>query len=194
MGALRKKIRRFIVHGVLHADDSPHVLALGVSIGVFFAFLPLIGLQMFLAIGAAALLRANKAVCVPLVWITNPLTITPIYYFCWRTGLLALRTPAADGKERLDEIVRFAAQGSLLDLQFWSDLFLLLMGLGKELWLGSLIISIVFSVPSYFLVRWAVSAHRQRRQRRIQRRMNRRKNTSRPESARAKIARQSEPA
>ena len=190
MGALRKKIRRFIVHGLLHADDSPHVLAMGVSIGVFFAFLPLLGLQTFLAIGAAALLRANKAICVPLVWITNPLTIGPIYYYCWRTGLLALRTPAADGEERLHDLARFAAQASVLELQFWSDLFHMLMGLGTELWVGCLIISVALSVPSYFLVRWAVSAHRERRQRR----KLRRKGTIQSPSARAKIARQSEPA
>ena len=57
------------------------------------AFLPLVGFQTAIAIGLAALFRANKAVCVPIVWITNPLTLVPIYGGCLALGGWILASP-----------------------------------------------------------------------------------------------------
>ena len=77
--AIWRKSRRFIVHRVLHADDTPHRIALGVAAGLFIGLTPTVGFQMVLAVALAAALRANKVVCIPMVWITNPFTIIPIY-------------------------------------------------------------------------------------------------------------------
>ena len=85
------KIERFLVYRVLSINDSPHRIALSVAIGIFITWTPTIGLQMMLTIALCFLLRANKLVGVPFVWISNPLTIVPIYapnYFvgCWILG------------------------------------------------------------------------------------------------------------
>lgn len=63
-------------------DDpiQPHRVALGAALGMFVAFTPTIGFQMVIVLALAALFRANKLVGVPLVWISNPLTIPPIFY------------------------------------------------------------------------------------------------------------------
>ena len=80
------RVRRFVLRSLLHTDDPPHELALGVAIGVFVTFTPTVGFQMVLTVFLAWLLRANKAVGVPIVWITNPATIIPIYYSCYVVG------------------------------------------------------------------------------------------------------------
>ena len=39
--------------------DTPHALAVGVAVGVFFGFVPLLGLKTLLALGVTRLLRGN---------------------------------------------------------------------------------------------------------------------------------------
>jgi uncharacterized protein len=45
-------------------------------------YMPPIG-QMFMAAAAAIVLRVNLPISVALVWITNPLTIPPMFYFAY---------------------------------------------------------------------------------------------------------------
>lgn len=60
-------------------------LAKGIAIGLFVAFVPL-PIQMIIAAALAVLFSANLPVSVSLVWVTNPLTIPPLYYFCYKIG------------------------------------------------------------------------------------------------------------
>lgn len=55
------------------------------SVGLFCAWIP-IPFQMFVAAGLAILFRVNVPLSVVLVWITNPLTITPMFYFAYAVG------------------------------------------------------------------------------------------------------------
>ena len=67
----------------------------GLAAGMFFAFVP-VPWQMLLAATAAALLRFNMPVAVAMVWITNPLTIPPIFFACYQFGAWLLGTPPLD--------------------------------------------------------------------------------------------------
>lgn len=60
--------------------------------GAVLALLPLYGLQAGLAFAAALLVRGNLTVMVGLQFITNPLTIGPIYYFTYRVGMWLIAT------------------------------------------------------------------------------------------------------
>jgi len=82
----KRQIRHFVFHSILHADDPPHRLALGIAIGTFVTFTPTVGLQMMIVVFLAWLFRANKVVGLPIVWISNPVTIMPIFYTCYRLG------------------------------------------------------------------------------------------------------------
>ncbi len=174
-----RKFRRFLIHNVLHADDTPHRIAWGVAIGVFIAFTPTVGIQMFLAVAIAAALRANKVVCIPMVWITNPVTILPIYALCHRLGS-GLWEPSSGGQVGTGHVISLMDQirtlgvARVVELSFWKDVFFGLTMVGAELWIGCLIVGFIAGTISYFASRWAVTVYRQRRRERIELRASRR--------------------
>lgn len=69
-----------------------HSVAKAVSIGLFVSFLPLPG-HMIMAALLAILLHANLLISVALVWVSNPLTMGPMYYLGYKIGTLILQTP-----------------------------------------------------------------------------------------------------
>ena len=62
------------------------------ALGIFLAFVP-VPFQMVLAAIAAILFRVNILIAVSTVWITNPITIPPIFFFCYKLGAWLLDTP-----------------------------------------------------------------------------------------------------
>ncbi|MEQ1620698.1 MAG: DUF2062 domain-containing protein [Methylococcales bacterium] len=72
-----------------------HSVAKAFAIGLFCAWIPTPTQMAFAAI-AAFYLRANLPISVALVWITNPLTMPPLYYFAYLVGLSALNLPNAE--------------------------------------------------------------------------------------------------
>lgn len=65
---------------------SPSRIALGVSIGLFVAFLPTIGFQMGMALVFAWVLNASRPAAIASVWITNPLTMGWAYTLTYLVG------------------------------------------------------------------------------------------------------------
>ena len=182
------KARKFLAQKVLHTDDSPHAIAMGAGLAMLVAFLPLVGLQTFIAVGLAALFRANKAICVPIVWITNPFTLVPIYGACLELGRVVIAAPVARPVTVLADLEQ-QHNVSVLDPTFWHNLLQVLTKFGVELWVGCAIVGVVTGVAAYFMARWGVVHYRERRRQKILRR-----NLLRAERQRAKSVRQGEPA
>lgn len=132
------RTKRFCVHNILHADDPPHNLALGIAVGLFVAFLPLIGIQMGLAFGLAWLVRANKAVAVALVWISNPVTMVPVYYPGYWLGCKIMDLPIA------------AEWLELLQSSSLRDFFENLQDVAAPLFLGTFILAALIGIVSYY--------------------------------------------
>jgi uncharacterized protein (DUF2062 family) len=62
------------------------------GVGLFMAFVP-VPFQMLLAAAGAILFRVNLPLSVALVWLTNPLTMPPMFYFTYRLGDWLLGIP-----------------------------------------------------------------------------------------------------
>jgi len=157
---LAKKAKDFFVYRVLGINDTPHRIALGVAVGMFVAWTPTVGIQMVLTAFIAAMLGANKVVGLPWVWISNPATMLPIYYWNYRIGRLML---GGDWPPlRLRKVVR--TEG------WWQKFWVLLhetVVVAWPLWMGSLIVAAATAVPTYFIIRWAVIAYRRHRHRHL---------------------------
>jgi len=91
----------------LHESNLWHInrrsVALAFAIGLFFAWVPT-PTQMVMAAAGAIYFRANLAISVALVWLTNPLTMPPLYYFAYRIGIWALDKPHFNDDFSLDNV------------------------------------------------------------------------------------------
>jgi len=84
---------------LLHEPNLWHMNRKSVSmafmVGMFCMWIPLPS-QMILAAGAAILLRCNLPISVVLVWITNPITMTPMFYSAYILGNWMLGSPPSN--------------------------------------------------------------------------------------------------
>jgi uncharacterized protein (DUF2062 family) len=62
------------------------------AVGLFAAFIP-IPMQMLLAASLAIMVRGHLPIAAGLVWITNPLTMPPVFYCTYQLGAWLLNTP-----------------------------------------------------------------------------------------------------
>jgi uncharacterized protein (DUF2062 family) len=153
-----RRARAFVFHNVLHADDPPHRLALGAAIGVFVTFTPTIGFQMAITVFLAWLLRANKVIGVPIVWISNPATLVPIYYPCYVVGRAMLYWKPVS--EQWWEQVANPPPGWWPSVVFyWSRL----MEIAVPLWLGCVVVGVLLGYATYYVVYYLISSYRLRR-------------------------------
>ncbi len=160
-----KRAKDFCVYRILHADDPPHRLALGIAVGMFVTFTPLIGFQMMLSVFLAWLLGANKLVGIPLVWISNPFTIIPIYYPCYRLGCVILGEKVVNSKwshlgTEWQQLLADPATTWGVKVRFWWEG---LMDFIAPLCLGCLIVGLIFGVVSYYLSLVMIRSYRLRR-------------------------------
>jgi len=166
--AIGKKLSDVVIYRILHIDDSAHRIALGVAVGFFVAWTPTIGFQMALTIAIAAAVRANKVVGLPIVWISNPVTAAPLYYYNWVVGRAITRGALESGpavKSALTKAIEslndpLTVLRHLFDADFWRTTGLKLIGFGMELWIGSIIVGLILGALSYTITRRGVAYYR----------------------------------
>lgn len=121
----------------LHEPNLWHLnrrsVALAFAVGLFTAWIPTPG-QMAIAAVAAFYFRANLPISVALVWITNPLTMPPMFYFAYIVGLFLL------GRELPDANFEFTVDSVLTSLG----------DIGIPFLFGCLILGILSSCIGYF--------------------------------------------
>ncbi|MCC8191133.1 MAG: DUF2062 domain-containing protein [Planctomycetes bacterium] len=157
---LRYLVRR-ILRGLGRATGTAHQIALGVAIGFFVGWLPIVGIQMAVAVVLCALLKANQVVPIFPIWLTNPVTLVPIFSFNYWVGwLLVGGPPLSDLAEVLkrmlavpvptEEMGRLAAWWAGIRLGIGE---LLSMGWDMQLplWLGCILVGLSLAIPAYYL-------------------------------------------
>ena len=109
----RKTIRRFLpdIRGLLQrptlqwvgslAHDpnllhlNKHSVSLAVFVGIFSAFVPL-PVQTFIAIALCFWLGANLPLAIAIIWLSNPITIPPMFYLTYKLGTHILGSKMSD--------------------------------------------------------------------------------------------------
>jgi uncharacterized protein (DUF2062 family) len=164
-GRLKSLLRRgwVTVYKLAREKDPPQRVALGLALGIFVGFLPIMGIQMAVVSVFALPLRANLKAAIAGVWISNPITFIPLYYASYSFGLLFCPQEGAN-KETFVNAITAAADFS------WSavwDSLTALFDMGSEimvpLWVGSGILGVIFGVPTFFVTKRAVIKYRERR-------------------------------
>lgn len=142
---------RPLLRWVIKLRSSPRAIAGGLGLGTFIAFTPTVGIQLILAVIAATLLNLNRPASMVPVWITNPITVAPIYTFNYWIGTIFWSGPPLSEVSAL-----FIDIGrTLTHLEFWNikDQFFAVLLMGKEilipLIIGSLIIGLVTGLITY---------------------------------------------
>lgn len=125
------------------------------AVGLFWAFIPM-PFQMAPAALCALLLRVNLPISIALVWLTNPLTMGPIFYMCYKVGALLLGHNVSE------------QDGSLFVWSGVADFLDLLGSVGLPLIVGSILVGTISSLVGWagmrLLWRYSVVQHLRRRQ------------------------------
>jgi uncharacterized protein (DUF2062 family) len=58
--------------------------------GIWISMLPIVGIQMIVVFFISLLVRANLPLIVALQWISNPLTMGPIYFADYKIGMILI--------------------------------------------------------------------------------------------------------
>lgn len=130
-------------------------VALAASIGLFMAWAP-VPFQMVLAAGAALVARCNLPVAVAMVWVSNPVTVAPLFYAAHKLGEWMLDRPPGDFRIELSLRWLFEELGNV-----WEPLLL-----------GCFVMGIASAIVGHILIRLVWRAHTMVswRERRIRRR------------------------
>jgi len=72
---------------IFSVKDTPEKIALAFAVGIFIGISPFLGLHTLMALAFASILRVNKLVTLAGAFVTNPLTIIPIYSFATWVGI-----------------------------------------------------------------------------------------------------------
>jgi len=124
----------------LHEPNLWHLnrrsVSLAFAIGLFAAWIPTPG-QMAIAAVAAFYFSANLPISVALVWITNPLTMPPMFYFAYIVGLNSLgqAAPSADFEFTVDNVMSSLGE------------------IGGPFLFGCLVLGVISSIIGYFGIR-----------------------------------------
>ncbi len=150
-----------LIHDTNLWQLNRHSIARAVAVGLFWALIP-IPMQMLASALVAILLRANLPLSIGLVWLTNPITMPPIFYATYKLGAWLLGTPSVSMPDQ------FSLQWVMeVTTTHWQPLYF-----------GSLVAAIVLSITGYFGTllywRWWVARSWKRRQ---AKRSSSRKNT-----------------
>lgn len=136
---------------------------MGLALGIFIGILPIMGIQMTVVALLALPLRANLKAALAGVWISNPITVIPMYWGYYKLGVLFFPSLAVSWDAFIERVTQAGeiswsslgeSLGRLLDLG---------MDILMPMWTGATILAVVFSVPTYFITKRAVLAYRARR-------------------------------
>lgn len=132
---------------ILRIDDPPERIARGAAIGVCMGIFPTFGAGIIFSLIGAFMLKANKAAAVLGSFIMNPLT-SPVF---WSLSIIVGSAVTGQDSHTIFNMIK--TEGLLRGA---GGAYLVFMA-------GNVIVTGVFTVASYFLIKNAVIRHRRRK-------------------------------
>ncbi len=153
---MRRFFLRLRIHfrRILQLDDTPESIARGTALGIFIAMTPTVGIQMILVAVVHTLCKANRIAGLIMVYISNPLTMIPIYWVDYAVGWLVLR-PFVElewhGYEHFSSIFDLGETEGLggATREFMGRLVEVGTDVAGPLFLGGLVVGTICALPSY---------------------------------------------
>lgn len=143
---------RTLLRHILMLDDTPHSIALGTAVGVFVGMTPTVGIQMILVVVLSFLTRRvfrfNVIAALIAIYISNPVTTVPIYWFDYTVGSLFFE---GDNIKR-EEFAQLLVYHSFTE--WWNHISTLFVRIGAPLLVGAAVVATPCGVVTYFLMRW----------------------------------------
>ena len=146
----------------------------GACVGVFVGLLPIMGIQMYVAATIWLIfryvlrVRFNLSIAVALVWITNPITVVPIYYTYLVAGNWALRSVDSSlqplAYAEFEAIFTGMMTGPELswDERIVQGTVMLFWEFGWPIVVGSLVFAVPLTVLSFPMTGLALKSYRRR--------------------------------
>ncbi len=146
---------RTVLRSVLALDDTSHSIALGAAVGMLVGMTPTVGLQtvvvMAIAVSTHRLFYFNRAAALLMIYISNPLTVVPIYYGLYWVGTLFL--PGTATVQQFRDILSFEGFAG-----WWQAVQQLAFHVGLPLCLGTAIVAPLSGLLAYpatlAMIRW----------------------------------------
>jgi uncharacterized protein len=171
---LKKKIYHNIIKPVIESVAPVREAALGSAIGMFVGMTPTVGIQMWIVfmiwIFCKYLLKIKFDLIIgtALVWLSNPITMVPLYYGFLITGYKFFAVIGVEKtlvtyqsfSQRLDTIVNMPDAGKM-DIILEAGKYLI-VDLGYPMVLGSLFWAIPLAITSYWLTRKLLYLYRKK--------------------------------
>ncbi|HEY2799546.1 MAG TPA: DUF2062 domain-containing protein [Chthoniobacterales bacterium] len=150
------RLRRWLAHlhlRVVTIKDTPHSIALGLAIGIFFGFTPLWSLKTLLSIGVAWLFGGNKIAAAVSVQVHDLILpfMPAIYLWEYKLGYWMMHG-------ELPQRMSFRTL-ALREYVHWEMFFTV----GRPLLIGSCIVGLPSAAIVYFVCRGLVTRHRAKR-------------------------------
>jgi uncharacterized protein (DUF2062 family) len=148
---------------VFRSPHPPEYTARGVAIGVFWGVTPFMGLQTLLIVSTCLVmkraLRKDASLVQALIWawVNNPVTMLPMYYLFYVTGLWLTGTSGAVGGYSAFVALWDASQH---EVSFAARVIMLATQIGLAITVGCAPFALIFSRIAYS---WALAATRARR-------------------------------
>ncbi|MDQ7031253.1 MAG: DUF2062 domain-containing protein [Desulfonauticus sp.] len=142
-----QRVCRYWYLRILRIKSSPESVALGLAIGIFVGFLPIIPFQTVVAVAFAFLFRSSKIAAALGTWISNPLNVVFFYYMLYVVGKIFVPVQA-----KLD----FSHLAMKDLIQAGWDLFLAMT-------VGGLVLGIPASIATYFIFLKIIRRYREKK-------------------------------
>ena len=144
---------RTLLRYILLIEDTPHSIALGTAVGMFIGMTPTVGIQMIIVIVFAYLVKPvftfNRMAALITVYISNPVTMVPLYWFDYKVGSLFFEGTST--RKDFENVLHYETFS-----EWWETIVHLFVGIGVPLVVGSLVVATILGAVTYPLMWWLV--------------------------------------